>query len=81
MADACFRAHRVTGDSEWSRGVLAAQAWFEGANDVGLSMRDEASGGSYDGLHEHRVNLNEGAESALALVSTMQRANWYAVAR
>lgn len=81
MADACWRAHRVTGDAEWSRGVLAAEAWFEGANDVGLAMRDEESGGSFDGLHEHRVNLNEGAESTLALISTFQRADWYAVVR
>jgi hypothetical protein len=74
MADACWRAHEATGDPEWIRGIVASAKWFLGENDVGLQMFDEESGGSYDGLHRERVNLNEGAESTLALVSTFQRA-------
>jgi hypothetical protein len=37
-------------------------------------MYDEVSGGGFDGLESHGVNINQGAESTLALVSTMQRA-------
>jgi hypothetical protein len=74
MADACWRAHEVTGDPEWIRGIAAAAAWYTGDNDMKLRMYDEDSGGSYDGLHADRVNLNQGAESTLALVSTFQRA-------
>ncbi len=71
LADACWRALRVTGDDSWTRGVLAAAAWFEGANDVGLVMHDLTTHGGFDGLHAERVNLNQGAESTLAFVSTM----------
>jgi hypothetical protein len=74
MADACWRAHALTGDARWSDGVALASAWFDGANDSGAVMRDAATGGSYDGLLVDGVNLNQGAESTLALVSTMQRA-------
>lgn len=74
MADACWRAWEVTGDQAWSRGVSAAAGWFAGDNDRGLVMFDDVSGGGYDGLHDDRVNINQGAESTLAFVSTMQRA-------
>jgi hypothetical protein len=36
--------------------------------------------GGYDGLHANSVNCNEGAESTLALVSTMQRADSFVAA-
>jgi hypothetical protein len=74
MADACARAARITGDPHWETGVTLAVNWFLGANDVGLVMFDPVSGGGYDGLHADRVNLNQGAESTLAYVSTMQQA-------
>jgi hypothetical protein len=74
MADACARAASITGDPHWETGVTLAVDWFRGANDVGLVMFDAESGGGYDGLHADRVNLNQGAESTLAYVSTMQQA-------
>jgi hypothetical protein len=74
MADACWRAHEHTGEQRWLRGISAAASWFNGANDVGAVMRDDVSGGCFDGLHVDGVNLNQGAESTLALISTMQRA-------
>ena len=37
-------------------------------------MWDPATGGGYDGLIAHGPNLNQGAESTLALISTMQHA-------
>jgi hypothetical protein len=74
MADACWRAHAVTGNRSWLRGVSVAAAWFDGDNDIGLPMHDPESGGGFDGLHFDRVNLNQGAESTLAFISTMQRA-------
>lgn len=74
MADACWRAATVTGDPGWGRGVTLASAWFDGHNDSGARMRDDATGGGYDGLLVDGVNLNQGAESTLALISTLQRA-------
>lgn len=74
LADACWRANEVTGDRSWLRGVAAAARWFSGSNDTGLVMFDESSGGGYDGLQRDGVNPNQGAESTLAFISTMQRA-------
>ena len=55
-------------------GVTAAANWFAGNNDTGLPMYDDVSGGGFDGLQPEGVNLNQGAESTLALISTRQRA-------
>lgn len=75
MADACYRAAMTTGDMSWLSGVYLSAMWFAGRNDVGVPMWDSASGGAYDGLQPSGPNLNQGAESALALVSTLQRAH------
>ena len=72
MADACHRAFAMTGDNTWRAGIEMAAKWFEGQNDAGAVMWDHASSGGYDGLHAHRCNLNQGAESTMALVSTLQ---------
>jgi hypothetical protein len=37
-------------------------------------MFDPKTGGGYDGLHAHGPNLNQGAESTLAVLSTTQHA-------
>jgi hypothetical protein len=74
MADACTTALRSTGNDEWRGGVERAAAWFGGANDAGAVMWDAQTGGCYDGLEPNGVNQNQGTESALALIATMQRA-------
>jgi hypothetical protein len=74
MADACARAVRLTGEAEWRRGLVQAIGWFEGDNDAGATMWDPTTGGAYDGLEATGPNLNQGAESALALISTRQHA-------
>lgn len=74
MADACARARAVTGDDIWQRGVDLAIGWFEGDNDLGAVMWDLVTNGGYDGLTPTGPNLNQGAESTLALISTMQHA-------
>jgi hypothetical protein len=72
MADACARAAAVTGDPTWVEAIHQAVAWFDGDNDAGAVMWDPETGGGYDGLEIDGVNLNEGAESTLALISTRQ---------
>lgn len=81
LADACHRAHLVTGDDQWQRGVDLAIGWFAGDNDLGAVMWDPATHGGYDGLMATGPNLNQGAESTLALISTLQHAPRHAVAR
>ena len=72
LADACARAYELTGDPRWSQGVERATAWFHGANDLGLPLLDPATGGCRDGLERNGRNENQGAESTLALISTLQ---------
>jgi hypothetical protein len=74
LADACARAHAVDGDRRWLNGVTAAAHWFLGENDGGVVMWDPETGGAFDGLQFEGANLNQGTESTLALLSTMQQA-------
>lgn len=74
LADACTTAAAVTGNDDWDTGVRQAIGWFRGDNDAGTAMCDPATGGGYDGLTPDGPNLNQGAESTLALISTMQHA-------
>jgi hypothetical protein len=74
LADACATAAAVTGDAEWDVGVRQAIDWFVGHNDGDAVMWDPLTGGGYDGLMSHGPNLNQGAESTLALLATLQHA-------
>ncbi|MEV6600087.1 glycosyltransferase [Actinoplanes sp. NPDC051346] len=72
LADACATAATITGDDSWLVAVRQSIGWFLGDNDIGQLMWDPATGGGYDGLTLHGPNLNQGAESTLALISTLQ---------
>ena len=72
LADACARAYAVTGADRWRDGLQLCVSWFLGANDVGISLLDDISGGGCDGLHPGGRNENQGAESTLALIATLQ---------
>jgi hypothetical protein len=74
LADACATAAAATGDTGWNDGVRQAIGWFLGDNDRGTVMWDPETGGGYDGLTPRGANLNQGAESTLALISTFQHA-------
>ena len=75
MADACARAYAATGDPAWHEGVELAIGWFLGGNDVGVPVGDLDHGAGYDGLETNGVNLNQGTESTLALITTLQHAS------
>lgn len=72
LAEACWRAYELTGDAQWIPPLERCVAWFAGANDIGLVLYDPVTGGGRDGLHPDRVNENQGAESTLAALSTLQ---------
>jgi hypothetical protein len=72
IADACARAAVVSGDAVWLSAIELAIGWFEARNDTGSAMWDPVTGGGYDGLTATGPNLNQGAESTLALVTTLQ---------
>jgi hypothetical protein len=74
LADACARAFDVDGHSRWMDGVTSARNWFLGDNDTAVVMWDPHTGGGFDGLQEGGANRNQGTESTLAFLSTMQHA-------
>ncbi len=74
LADACARAFTVAGNPRWTAGLELAASWFRGANDAGSPLLDAESGGGCDGLHADGRNENQGAESTIALISTLQHA-------
>jgi hypothetical protein len=74
LADACARACDVDGGQQWRIGLAAAADWFLGRNDGGVLMWDAHTGGGFDGLQLSGANRNQGAESTLAFLSTMQHA-------
>ena len=71
MVSACLAAYRTTDDRFWLDEARLAFDWFLGRNDVGLLLYDSRTGGCCDGLHEDRVNQNQGAESTLAWLTAL----------
>jgi hypothetical protein len=78
LADACALALELTSQPGWARIVRSCAAWFEGDNDIGISLTG-SSGGGCDGLERHGRNENQGAESTLAMLSTFQQARLLSV--
>ena len=74
LADACARAYLIAGRPRWVEGCELAAGWFLGVNDSGTPMHDPTTGGGFDGLQHDGRNENQGAESTLALLSTLQQA-------
>ena len=74
IADACATAYRITDDPRWLMGINLAWRWFLGHNDSHVVMFDAVSGAGFDGLLRSGRNLNQGAESTLAMLSTAQQA-------
>ncbi len=68
MVAACLAAWRATQDATWLDHATQAHAWFLGENDLGVPVADLGTGGCHDGLQQHGLNLNQGAESVLAFV-------------
>ena len=68
--------HDTFGDPQHKRRMHIAFEWFLGRNHLAQVMYNSASGGCYDGLEEHSVNLNQGAESTVCYLlarSIMER--------
>jgi len=59
---------RTTRDDYFQRLAFKAFDWFLGRNQLGQSLYNPVTGGCHDGLEEHEVNLNQGAESTLCYV-------------
>jgi hypothetical protein len=74
LADACATAWEISLDPEFLDAVLRCGEWFLGSNDVGVPMLNTDTGGGFDGLTSSGPNLNQGAESTIAAITTLQHA-------
>ena len=72
LAEACWRAFRATRQEVWLRTSTAASAGSSATTTAAWCSTTTLSGGGFDGLHAHGVNQNQGAESTLAALSTLQ---------
>ncbi len=79
LADACARAAATDPRPVWPDGIRLALAWFQGDNDAKEPMWNPKTGGGFDGMHADAVNLNQGAESTLAVISTLQHAQRFSL--
>jgi len=61
-----YQASAVTGDKHYLDRMFASFMWFLGENDLRIPLYDFETCGCCDGLENHGVNRNQGAESILA---------------
>lgn len=54
------------GDKEYLNKMFVAFDWFLGENRLNQIVYNPCTGGCYDGLEEHNVNMNQGAESTVS---------------
>ncbi len=62
-------AYKITKEKDFYDKAVLAFNWFLGKNHLKQMMYDEATGGCYDGLGRHTVNLNQGAESTISYLT------------
>jgi hypothetical protein len=53
-------------DAGYLEKMNLAFTWFLGNNHLNQIMYNPKTGGCYDGLEEHHINLNQGAESGIS---------------
>jgi len=68
LVDAALAGFDATGDSAYLRRAWHALEWFFGRNAQGVSLYDPKTGACFDGLMQHGVNQNRGAESTICLL-------------
>jgi glycosyltransferase involved in cell wall biosynthesis len=66
MVQTLMLAHKLTDEKKYYTNMNKAFYWFLGENLLGQFVYDNVTGGSYDGVGEKRVNLNQGAESTIS---------------
>jgi rhamnogalacturonyl hydrolase YesR len=59
-------AWHATKKSRYRKLAFDTFQWFLGKNHLNQMVYDESTGGCYDGLGQHTLNLNQGAESTLS---------------
>lgn len=73
MLMAAADAFEATGEAAYADLAEAAYDWFLGANDLGVPLCDPVRGGCRDALTGGGMNSNQGAESTLAWLASLER--------
>jgi len=60
------RFHRIFREPGYKKRMRSAFDWFLGRNHLHQIIYNPCTGGCYDGLEQHNVNLNQGAESTVS---------------
>jgi len=71
LVEACAEAWRATQEPVWRDRARRFLWWFLGNNDTESLIYDFETGGCRDGLQSMGPNLNEGAESTLAWLTSL----------
>tara|TARA_R110002049_G_scaffold4601_5_gene32284 strand:+ start:403077 stop:405392 length:2316 start_codon:yes stop_codon:yes gene_type:complete len=71
IVSAAVDAFAISNEPFWYEQAHRAFDWFLGRNDLGKPLYDASGGGCFDGLMEHKVNENQGAESILAFLLSL----------
>jgi glycosyltransferase involved in cell wall biosynthesis len=66
MVETKVVAYKITKDKRHLDDAFTAFQWFLGKNHLGQMVYDEVTGGCYDGVGQHAINLNQGAESTIS---------------
>jgi glycosyltransferase involved in cell wall biosynthesis len=62
-------AHSITNNKKYYEKAIISFNWFFGKNHLNQIVYDETTGGCFDGIGEHSLNLNQGAESTLSYLT------------
>ena len=73
IVSAAAAAWDATHDDHWAVTAERALGWFLGANDRGTAVADPLTGGCRDGVEADGSNPNQGAESTLAWLFSVER--------
>jgi glycosyltransferase involved in cell wall biosynthesis len=75
---ALAKFYEATGNNMYKEKMCEAFNWFLGDNHLKQIIYNPVTGGCYDGLEEHNVNLNQGAESTVSYLMarlTLEKVN------
>lgn len=60
------RFYKFTKDEQYKRNIRIVFEWFLGRNHIRQIVYNPVTGGCFDGLEEHTININQGAESTIS---------------
>ena len=69
--------YKITKKKKYKNQLELAFSWFLGNNHLKQIMYNPINGGAYDGLEDKKININQGAESALCFFKAQVLMNQY----